>query len=1064
MYRYLGLIAVLFSAAACATAAENLALGRPYTLSPEPDYPYCKDDGDLTDLTDAVTDNCNWVKKTTVGWGLVGSKLIEIEIDLGQVCAIEAVSFATVAGAADVTFPMAVMVFVSDNGNSYDYVTDVINEAPSQASSIVHTFVAEDLDTRGRFVRLGVVRGGWYCFCDEVEVLGQRLDVSEEELQERRWTSEEVSERATELIPVARQKNSSLTLLRIAQEALDRDGNRYAEAATECRTQLAELRDKIMARREAEQVDYRRGIPYTSLDRSICYQMGKYLAATGRDKGLVVWPAPPWASLFPFDWPTRADTGEPFTSLLQGEWGELALNLTNTSARPLEAEVSIESLSGPDGEVSADGLRLREVVYVEAFGFRVKADALVPIRKPLRLPPGMTKQLWITVDSRGLEPGEYEAVLGLDVHNGQKLRPKIAFEVVPVAMPDEPTLTTANFSYFTWPVAQDFPDQVAQNLREHYTNAQCIPNAYIPYPKADAEGNFTEPLDFSGLDYNIELMPETRLWILWPGFEWDYGQMMPKEGDERRAKIFTRWVTDVLDHMREKGYGLDNVAFFWMDEPGQKHMRERVLPSSKLLREIEPKALVWMDITGDNTADSLKEMEPYIDIWCPVSSKANWDFWAGKRLWFYTTASNKGQDPSAYYRYQLWQAFNWGCEGHAFWVYTDRGLLWDDYAGNSPSYSIVYDGPDGVIDSKRWEAYRAGIEDYEVCRMLADAIENARQAGRGDDAEVQAAAEALDDWVQQVLDNRSDPMIAEQAHNELLGHLVSMKSVGESYDMRHQADEPLRRPVVFSYNYPWGSDRNPNAGWTDPWFMDFEKVRLSAANLVDHIDVAKFRAHWRTPARRILARTGCGGEDWSVEQLVTSWDKALRAPGIDGMAMDEFVSSAVTSERMRMWISAIKEIRRLHPRKVLAFWTDNGLGMLRKFGNAHQPLLVALRDYADYVMPEIYYRESAVPDFQTRDDPFPSFRQKVEEWEAAAPGITSKVLMGLGTVQNVDWGYDDRDDVDYAEFLATQIQVCATDPILKRMAGIALYAPGYLTPATLTRVNEAIIRFYHIQN
>ena len=98
------------------------------------------------------------------------------------------------------------------------------------------------------------------------------------------------------------------------------------------------------------------------------------------------------------------------------------------------------------------------------------------------------------------------------------------------------------------------------------------------------------------------------------------------------------------------------------------------------------------------------------------------------------------------------------------------------------------------------------------------------------------------------------------------------------------------------------------------------------------------------------------------------------------MAADELIGSQATPERMRTWIEAITEIRRRHPSKVLAFWTDNGLGMVGKFGDTHQSLLVALRDHADYVMPEIYYRESSVPDFETRDDPFPLFRKKVEEW------------------------------------------------------------------------------------
>ncbi len=278
-------------------------------------------------------------------------------------------------------------------------------------------------------------------------------------------------------------------------------------------------------------------------------------------------------------------------------------------------------------------------------------------------------------------------------------------------------------------------------------------------------------------------------------------------------------------------------------------------------------------------------------------------------------------------------------------------------------------------------------------------------------------------------------------------------------------DLPLRRPVIFSYNHPWGSDKNPNSGWTDPWFMDFRKVRLSTATMVDHVDPKAYAA-WRTPDRRILARVRQWAKPWKDDKagdLIKAWDEALSREGIDGFAMDEFIGNKVTPELISVWVEAIKETRKRHPDKILAFWTDSGLGRVSLFGKTQQPLLQALRDHADFVMPEIYYREKTAQDFQTNPKPFRSFRDKVEEWEAQAPGITPKILMGLGTVQNADWGYDDLPDVDYGEFLAKQVEVCATDPVLKRMGGLALYAPGYLKPATLSRLNDAIIQHYKLK-
>ena len=275
-------------------------------------------------------------------------------------------------------------------------------------------------------------------------------------------------------------------------------------------------------------------------------------------------------------------------------------------------------------------------------------------------------------------------------------------------------------------------------------------------------------------------------------------------------------------------------------------------------------------------------------------------------------------------------------------------------------------------------------------------------------------------------------------------------------------DVPMRRPVVFSYNHPWGSSNLATEGWNDPWFMDFDRVRLSTANMVDHVSPQAY-APWRTPDRRILARVRQWAYPWrddKANDLIRHWDEALSQEGIDGFAMDEFISTDVTPELMEVWVTAITEIRRRHPDKILAFWTAS-VGRRELHGEDHKPLVQALRDHSDFIMPEIYYKSSTQTDFATADAPFALFREMVEDWEAQAPGSAPKVLIGLGTVQNVDWAYDDLPEVvDYGEFLGKQVEVCATDPVLRQTAGLALYAPGYLRPETLGRVNAAIIEFY----
>ena len=84
---------------AVADPRENIALHRPYTLDPAPNYPYCTNSDDATKLTDGqYTKGYFWTQKTTVGWENVRQAVITI--DLGRVEPICGLSYNTAAGTA----------------------------------------------------------------------------------------------------------------------------------------------------------------------------------------------------------------------------------------------------------------------------------------------------------------------------------------------------------------------------------------------------------------------------------------------------------------------------------------------------------------------------------------------------------------------------------------------------------------------------------------------------------------------------------------------------------------------------------------------------------------------------------------------------------------------------------------------------------------------------------------------------------------------------------------------------------------------------------------------------
>ena len=155
-------------------AGTNLALAKTATFSLEPNYSLCAG-GDETDLFDGEFwqpgDTGFWTHKGTVGWQFGNKPGVLIAFDLGNIYPIDTIGFDTTSGASQVTFPAALFVYVSDDGETWHYVADLINEAIPQDRYVRHRFVAQGLKTRGRHVAVYVAKGGFFGFVDEIEVM-----------------------------------------------------------------------------------------------------------------------------------------------------------------------------------------------------------------------------------------------------------------------------------------------------------------------------------------------------------------------------------------------------------------------------------------------------------------------------------------------------------------------------------------------------------------------------------------------------------------------------------------------------------------------------------------------------------------------------------------------------------------------------------------------------------------------------------------------------------------------------------------------------------------------------
>ncbi|MBM3474042.1 MAG: hypothetical protein FJX75_12305 [Armatimonadetes bacterium] len=166
-------------------AQQNLALGKPVTYLPAPNYGLTAQGGtDSADLTDGKLtqrpDQCMWFESLAVGWSYAGR--VNLAVDLGEVQPIDEVAIRFLGGSpqAGIAVPGWVEVMVADSlDGPYYRVAEYSKWRPgetqrfgvprSEGKAWVHRLRFADLKTRARCVGLRFYGTGLTC-ADEMYV------------------------------------------------------------------------------------------------------------------------------------------------------------------------------------------------------------------------------------------------------------------------------------------------------------------------------------------------------------------------------------------------------------------------------------------------------------------------------------------------------------------------------------------------------------------------------------------------------------------------------------------------------------------------------------------------------------------------------------------------------------------------------------------------------------------------------------------------------------------------------------------------------------------------------
>lgn len=461
------------------------------------------------------------------------------------------------------------------------------------------------------------------------------------------------------------------------------------------------------------------------------------------ERTVFIWGVEKWLPVRPSDLPSLPLRPPLAIRMCVNERESVAFNLTNLLSLPLRVRLRIGSLLSVEGkELPPSQVNLFQVEYVtvrhcEAVGDGRPSklgDALVPLPESgiVTLLPRTTHQFWLTVDGGGIEPGVYNGSLEVWISGGEKFAPPLrrylplCIVVEPVRLPDE-----APFDAFLF--ERPLPSvEYLRDLEKLFVNHFLLGvNLLLPRRWDELRGEFV--FDWTGLERFLKLEGR-RKFIISYSLMLDFDRFVARRQgwkfmSEEWKERFLEWVEAFVRKLAEHGIGFDQFAAELWDEAPPRAVAQ-VAEMARLIKRYLPRFRIVQ--VGNFDVDSIRKLAPFVDLWVHHLSYLDEERLRamrskGAKVWGYTChVMMRYLSPTGYYRLNPWLAWRWGLDGIALWTYNAWAMDPWDSLDNAPSgpddEGLVYPGLKGPLHSKRWEAWREGMEDCIRFRMLEEAL------------------------------------------------------------------------------------------------------------------------------------------------------------------------------------------------------------------------------------------------------------------------------------------------------------------------------------------------------
>lgn len=420
-------------------------------------------------------------------------------------------------------------------------------------------------------------------------------------------------------------------------------------------------------------------------------------------------------------------------------------------------------------------ITLREGVRVKDSdneGSPQRFDPLVEMNggQTLTVPPGQGGLVWMTFNTRDVEPGLYKGTLrviplGLPAkykldggwkYEGPMQDVPFELEVQPIALSRGPAMPTwlmehaENEAFFKdmtahgdtvfqlspWSFPAKFDKDGGLAASAEHTKIRQVIADHERWSKAWAPAPIDYVVGFSGYQVFNKQFAREQFEVDSPAWRAAFGNWL--------KSVEAAFASQGVEHKR-----------YWIEMWDEPHRPDQatVLATLRVAKQATPDMRLLITLGASmQTPEEIRAMAADADGFCVwgsyFGSRAYQDLFKelqaqGKEVWFYFCDTRLSADLYRYYRLHAWKEQAWGLDGMGLFHYVNGpGGYYGRASWKTSAFgALVYNTSGRPTPSIRYEVLRQGLDDVKYLTLLKDALAKQRQPGG--DAQLADAMQAL---------------------------------------------------------------------------------------------------------------------------------------------------------------------------------------------------------------------------------------------------------------------------------------------------------------------------------